>query len=155
MVLDIDGIIEIKSVETNFQRELESSELRLLTTEDAIANSCLARQTRQTNLTISGNYGTSTSLDTNYSDLDSTFAGVGAFATATRTNSSRQSEPNNLMIPAEKMVETQRWSSFVGSSTKITIIHVLPTKFFSKISITTNRTYLLIQCLNQLSKSNT
>ena len=45
--------------------------------------------------------------NTNYSDLNSTLTGVGALATPTRTNSSKQSEPNSSMVPAEKMVETQ------------------------------------------------
>ena len=103
--LGIDGTIEIESVETNFQRQLEQSELRLLNT-DAIANSCLARQTRQTSFTISGNGGTPRTPNTNYSDLNSTLR-VGTLVTPTRINLSRQLEPNGSMVPAEKMVETQ------------------------------------------------
>ena len=45
--LGINGRVKINTLDTNLQRDLELSELNLVTTEESLANSCLARRNEQ------------------------------------------------------------------------------------------------------------
>jgi filamentous hemagglutinin family protein len=45
--LGIDGTVRINTLDTNLQKDLEASELNLITDEDTLANSCLARRNEQ------------------------------------------------------------------------------------------------------------
>ena len=103
--IGIDGTVEIKPVQNNLQPELEQRLLKLLTTKDAIANSCLARQTRLTSLIVSGNEGFSSRLRANYSDLNSTLTGITVPAN-TRVGLSSKPESSPSPVPAQKMIQT-------------------------------------------------
>jgi filamentous hemagglutinin family protein len=108
--LGIDGTIQINTPDINLQRELEQLELELLTTSEAIANSCLARSNQQPSFTVNNGRGLPKSPDSNYSDLDSTLTGISSLPTNAKQPlevSENNRKPNTSMLPAEKMVKTQ------------------------------------------------
>ncbi len=97
--LGIDGTIQINTPDIDLQRELEQSELELLTTEEAVAGSCLARNNQQGSFTVNNGGGLPQSPDSNYSDLDTTLTGISSPPPTTK--------PNASMLPAERMVKTR------------------------------------------------
>jgi filamentous hemagglutinin family protein len=107
--LGIDGTIQINTPDIDLQRELEQSELEILTTEEAIASSCLARSNQQGSFTINNGSGMPKSPNSNYSDTDLTLTGMSSLPTTARqleVIESNNQQPRLSMLPAEKMVET-------------------------------------------------
>ncbi|MEN9521376.1 MAG: hypothetical protein RLZZ381_3964, partial [Cyanobacteriota bacterium] len=108
--LGIDGTIKINAPDLDLQKELEQSELKILTTKEAIANTCLSRGKPQRNsFTVNINEGFPKSPDSNYSDLDTTLTGIRSLPTIVKQPEAI--EPNNQpsntsMFPASKMVKT-------------------------------------------------
>ena len=108
--LGIDGTVEISTPDINLQPELEQSELKLLTTEDAIANSCLARSSGQASFNVNGNDELTKNPNSNYSDANFSLTGIGSLSNTVKQPSSTQvnnSQRNQSTIPAEKMVKTE------------------------------------------------
>ena len=106
--LGIDGTVAINTPDVNLQKELEQSELELLTTEQAIANSCLARSNRQSSFALGSSSSLPQNPNTNYSDTNFSLTGMSSLPTLKqpwKTQASYQ-PPNNSLIPAEKMIET-------------------------------------------------
>ncbi|MEN9519596.1 MAG: hypothetical protein RLZZ381_2184, partial [Cyanobacteriota bacterium] len=107
--LGIDGQVQINTPDLDLQKELEQSELEILTTEEAIANSCLARSNQQGSFTVNNSPGAPKSPDSNYSDTDFTLTGISSLPTTAKQPEAIESnyQPSNTsMLPAEKMVET-------------------------------------------------
>ena len=108
--LGIDGTVQINTPDINFQKELEQSELKLLTAEKAIANSCLARNNRNSSFTLGSSGGLPKNPNSNYSDANFSLTGVSELpiitteSIPTNTNEWRTSKS---IVPAEKMVETE------------------------------------------------
>lgn len=102
--LGIDGEIQINTPDINFQKELEQSELEILTAEQAIASSCLARSNQQASFTVGGNGGLPKNSDSNYSDANFSLTGVGSLPTI--PEKAALTQRNLALIPAEKMVST-------------------------------------------------
>ena len=113
--LGIDGEIQIDTPEIDLQKELEQSELEILTAEQAIANSCLARSSQQGSFTINDNGGLPKNPNSNYSDADFSLTGVSRLTTTNQPSeipeNSRQQ--NSSAIPAQKMVETRSGRIFL------------------------------------------
>jgi filamentous hemagglutinin family protein len=114
--LGIDGTIKINTPDLDLQKELEQSELEILTTEKAIASSCLARNNQQGSFTVNNSPGAPKSPDSNYSDTDFTLTGMSSLPTTAKQPEAI--EPNNQpsntsMLPAEKMVETKNGRIFL------------------------------------------
>ena len=105
--LGIDGEIQINTPDINFQKELEQSELEILTAEQAIASSCLSRSSKQASLTVDGNGGLPKSSSSNYSDANFSLTGVGSLPVIPQKAVATQRDQNQALIPAEKMVETE------------------------------------------------
>ena len=105
--LGIDGEIQINTPDINLQRELEQSELEILTAEQAIASSCLARGNQQASFTIGSNGGLPKSSSSNYSDANFSLTGVGSLPAIPEKVVPTQRNQNQALIPAEKMVETE------------------------------------------------
>ena len=108
--LGIDGTIQFDTPDINLQRELEQSELEIITADQAITNSCLSRSNGQASFTISGNDEFPKNPHSNYSDSNFSLTGVGSLPTTIKQPSSTQasnSSNKQSMIPAEKMVETE------------------------------------------------
>ncbi|MEY2832308.1 MAG: hypothetical protein RLZZ574_1566 [Cyanobacteriota bacterium] len=107
--LGIDGEIQINTPDLDLQKELEQSELKILTTEDAISSSCLARKNQQGSFTVNNSPGLPKSPDSNYSDLNSTLTGMSSLPTTVKQPEaidSNNQQPNTSMLPAQRMVET-------------------------------------------------
>ncbi|MEN9520266.1 MAG: hypothetical protein RLZZ381_2854 [Cyanobacteriota bacterium] len=107
--LGIDGTIKINAPDLDLQKELEQSELKILTTEEAIASSCLARSNQQGSFTVNNSPGAPKSPDSNYSDTDFTLTGISSLPTTAKQPEAIESnyQPSNTsMLPASKMVET-------------------------------------------------
>ncbi|MEO0014772.1 MAG: hypothetical protein RLZZ535_3161, partial [Cyanobacteriota bacterium] len=114
--LGIDGEIQINTPDINFQKELEQSELEILTVEQAIAGSCLARSNRQGSFTVNNSARLPKSPESNYSDIDSTLTGISSLpATAKQPKAVEESDrqPNVSMLPAERMVKTENGRVFL------------------------------------------
>jgi large exoprotein involved in heme utilization and adhesion len=107
--LGIDGRVQINTPDINLQKELEQSELKLLTTEEAISSSCLARGNQQGSFTVNNSPGLPKSPDSNYSDLDTTLTGIRSLPATVKqpeTIDLNNQPSNSSMLPAEQMVET-------------------------------------------------
>jgi large exoprotein involved in heme utilization and adhesion len=104
--LGIDGEIQINTPDINFQKELEQSELEILTAEQAIASSCLANNSQQASFTIGSNGGLPKSSDFNYSDANFSLTGVGSLPVIPKKAAPVQRNQDQALIPAEKMLET-------------------------------------------------
>jgi large exoprotein involved in heme utilization and adhesion len=107
--LGIDGEIQINTPDLDLEKELEQSELEILTTEEAISSSCLARGKQQGSFTVNNSPGFPKSPDSNYSDLDSTLTGMRDLPTTVKQPEaidSNNQQPKPSMLPASKMVET-------------------------------------------------
>jgi large exoprotein involved in heme utilization and adhesion len=109
--LGIDGTIQVNTPDINLQKELEQSELEILTTEQAIASSCLANNSKQASFTIGSNGGLPKNPNSNYSDANFSLTGVGSLPVIPNEASPVprnfwQRNQNQALIPAEKMVET-------------------------------------------------
>jgi filamentous hemagglutinin family protein len=109
--LGIDGTIKINTPDIDLQSELEQSEIEVPSTEEAIANSCLARSNQQASFTIGGNGGLPKSSNSNYSDANFSLTGVGSLAVIPKEavpipQNLWQTNRNQALIPAEKMVKT-------------------------------------------------
>jgi filamentous hemagglutinin family protein len=107
--LGIDGTIKINTPDLDLQKELEQSELKILTTKEAIASSCLARSNQQGSFTVNNSPGAPKSPDSNYSDTDFTLTGISSLPTTAKQPEAIESnyQPSNTsMLPASKMVET-------------------------------------------------
>jgi filamentous hemagglutinin family protein len=123
--LGIDGTIQINTPDIDLQRELEQSELELLTTQEAIAGSCLARSNRQGSFTVNNDTGLPKSPDSNYSDIDSTLTGISSLPTTAKQPEATESshangkrseavrQSNTSMLPAERMVKTENGRVFL------------------------------------------
>jgi filamentous hemagglutinin family protein len=114
--LGIDGTIKINTPDLDLQKELEQSKLEILTTEEAIASSCLARSNQQGSFTVNNSPGLPKSPDSNYSDTDFTLTGMSSLPTTAKQPETI--EPNNQpsntsILPAEKMVETKNGRIFL------------------------------------------
>ncbi|MFM2312611.1 MAG: hypothetical protein RLZZ04_1887, partial [Cyanobacteriota bacterium] len=72
----------------------------------AIANSCLANNSRQANFTVGGNGGLPKNSSSNYSDANFSLTGVGSLPVVPEKAAPTQRNQNQALIPAEKMVET-------------------------------------------------
>ena len=111
-----DGTVQINSPEVNLQKELEQSELELLTTDIAIDNSCLASSNQQGSFTIGSNDGLPRNPNSNYSDTNFSLTGIGS-RTAPMKQPSEIIKNNRqqkfLMIPAQKMIETEEGRIFL------------------------------------------
>ncbi len=132
--LGIDGTVQINTPDINLQNELEQSELELLTAENAIANSCLARSNRQGSFTI-GNSGLPKNPDSNYSDLDFSLTGVGSLPVITEKfapNQGNNWQQHSVMIPAEKMVTTEDGRIFLVAAPQKTESLFCSSLFFLK-----------------------
>ena len=108
--LGIDGEIQIDTPDINFQKELEQSELKLITADKAIANSCLARSSRQASLTIGSDGGLPKNSNSNYSDANFSLTGVDSLPDIPKEAAPNQKnfwQRNQSLVPAEKMVETE------------------------------------------------
>jgi filamentous hemagglutinin family protein len=114
--LSLDGTVVINTPDINLQRELEQSELKLLTAEQAIANSCLARSNQQASLTVGSNGGLPKSSNFHYSDANFSLTGVGSLPII--PEKAALTQKNQALIPAEKMVETQDGRIFLVASPK-------------------------------------
>jgi filamentous hemagglutinin family protein len=119
--LGIDGTIKIKTTDLDLQKELEQSELEILTTEEAIASSCLARKNQQGSFTVNNSPGFPKSPDSNYSDTNFTLTGMSSLPTTAKQpeaiESNNQSS-NTSMLPAEKMVETKNGRIFLVAASQ-------------------------------------
>ncbi|MFA9202068.1 MAG: hypothetical protein ACEQSC_00755, partial [Candidatus Nanopelagicaceae bacterium] len=104
--LGIDGEIQINTPDINLQKELEQSELEILTAEQAIASSCLARSNQQASFTVGGNGGLPKNSSSNYSDANFSLTGVGSLPVVPVKAAPTQRNQNQALIPAEKMVQT-------------------------------------------------
>ena len=114
--LGIDGEIQIDTPEIDLQKELEQSELELLTAEQAIANSCLARSSQQGSFTIDDNGGLPKNPNSNYSDANFSLTGVSRLSSTTKQPSEipeNSRQQNSSAIPAQKMVETESGRIFL------------------------------------------
>jgi filamentous hemagglutinin family protein len=114
--LGIDGEIQINTPDINFQKELEQSELEILTTQEAIASSCLARSNQQGSFTINNGSGMPRNPNSNYSDTDLTLTGMSSLPTTANQpseNSENQQQLNSSMLPAERMVKTENGRVFL------------------------------------------
>ena len=114
--LGIDGTVQINTPDINVQRELEQSELELLTAEQAIANSCLARSNQQGSFTINDNGGLPKNPNSNYSDAGFSLTGMSRLPTTTRQPSEipeNSRHQNSSAIPAQKMIETESGRIFL------------------------------------------
>ena len=114
--LGVDGTIQINMPDITLQPELKLLELKLVATDQAIANSCLARSSQQGSFTINDNSGLPKNPHSNYSDADFSLTGVNRLTTTTKQpseipESSRQQ--NSSPIPAQKMVETRSGRIFL------------------------------------------
>ena len=114
--LGIDGTVQINAPNITLQPELEQLELKLVTTDEAIANSCLARSSQQGSFTINDNGGLPKNPNSNYSDADFSLTGVNRLTSTTNQPSeipenSRQQNPS--AIPAQKIVETKSGRIFL------------------------------------------
>jgi filamentous hemagglutinin family protein len=104
--LGIDGEIQINTPDINFQKELEQSELEILTAEQAISNSCLARSNQPASLTVRSNDGLPKNSNSNYSDTNFSLSGVGSLPAISEKAVPTQKNQNQALIPAEKIVAT-------------------------------------------------
>jgi large exoprotein involved in heme utilization and adhesion len=129
--LGIDGTIQINTPDIDLQRELEQSELELLTTEEAVAGSCLARSSQQGSFTVNNGGGLPQSPNSNYSDLDTTLTGMTFPPPTPKQPEARQQSDaygkrsdalragyanrqlNTSMLPAERMVKTENGRVFL------------------------------------------
>ena len=115
--LGIDGEIQINTPDINLQKELAQFELKLLTAEQAIANSCLARSNQQGSFTINDNGGLPKNPNSSYSDAGFSLTGVSRLTTTTTNQPSEIQEnsrqQNSSAIPAQKMVETESGRIFL------------------------------------------
>ncbi|MGL4882190.1 MAG: hypothetical protein ACRC8K_14160, partial [Waterburya sp.] len=127
----IDGTVQINTPDIDLQRELEQSEIELLTTEQAVAGSCLARSNRQGSFTVNNDTGLPKSPDSNYSDIDSTLTGISSLPTTAKQPEATESshaygkrsdalragyanrQQNTSMLPAERMVKTENGRVFL------------------------------------------
>ena len=113
--LGIDGEIQIDTPDINLQKDLEQSELEILSAEQAIANSCLARSSQQGSFNIGDNGGLPKNPNSNYSDADFSLTGVSRLTTTKQPSeipdNSRQQ--NSSAIPAQKMVQTESGRIFL------------------------------------------
>ncbi|MEO0012980.1 MAG: hypothetical protein RLZZ535_1369 [Cyanobacteriota bacterium] len=111
--LGIDGTVQINTPDINLQKELEQSELEILTAEQAIANSCLANNSQQSSFTVDGNGGLPKSSNSNYSDANFSLTGVGSLPSIPEKAVPTQRDQNQALIPAEKMVQTKDGKVFL------------------------------------------
>ena len=114
--LGIDGEIQIDTPDINLQKELELSEIKILTAEQAIANSCLARSSQQGSFTIDGNGGLPKNPNSNYSDAGFSLTGVNRLTSTTKPPSEipeNSRQQNSSAILAQKMVETRSGRIFL------------------------------------------
>ena len=110
---EIDGTIEINTPDINLQKELEQLELELLTTEDAIANSCLARSNQQGNFVINAEGGLPKNPNYNYSDVNFSLTGVGGLPTTSLQRNAEERERSSSIIPAQRMIRTESGKIFL------------------------------------------
>ena len=114
--LGIDGTIQINTPDINLQRELEQSELELLTTETALAKSCLL-QDSQSSLLFGGTGGLPESPNSEYSNANFSLTGVISLPQLNRSSQSVTEETTPLsssfwqsptlpIIPANRIITT-------------------------------------------------
>ncbi len=114
--LGIDGTIQINTPDINLQRELEQSELEFLTTETALAKSCLL-QDSQSSLIFGGTGGLPESPNSEYSNANFSLTGVislpqlnpssqSVTEETTPLSSSFWSSPSLPIIPANRIITT-------------------------------------------------
>ena len=123
--LGIDGTVQINAPDITLQPELEQLELKLVTTDEAIANSCLARSNQQGSFTIGDNGGMQKNPNSNYSDANFSLTGVGLLPTTSeqpseiqesdrlRRYAERNRQLSSSTIPAQRMVKTESGRIFL------------------------------------------
>ena len=114
--IGIDGTTQINTPDISIQRELEQSKLELLTTDEAIANSCLARSSQQGSFTINDNGGLPKNPNSNYNDANFSLTGVSRLSSTTKQPSEileNTQQQNSSAIPAQKMIETRSGRIFL------------------------------------------
>ena len=117
--LGIDGRVKINTLDTNLQRDLELSELNLVTSEESLANSCLARRNEQqgsfyvsqgSNLSTVGKFGFYDSGSiTGINESDNSF-------TSLEQRTVIESQSSNSPIPAQQAVKTKDGRIFLVSA---------------------------------------
>ena len=123
--LGIDGTVRIDTLDTNLQKDLEASELNLITSENSLANSCLVRRnSQQGSFTINNGNSLSTTGGSDFYDSGSITgidgrkrSGLPTMFHSRRDNSFStveveqapviEFESSNSMIPAQQAVKTE------------------------------------------------
>ena len=118
--LGIDGRVEINTLDTNLQRDLELSELNLVTSEESLANSCLARRNEQQgSFVINNGSNLSTVSESDFYDSGSITGMENSLDTSSvKQPSIIQAESSNSMIPAQQAVKTPDGRIFLVSAPK-------------------------------------
>ena len=114
--LGIDGTVQINAPDITLQPELEQLELKFVTIDEAIANSCLARSSQQGSFTIGDNSQFPKNPNSSYSDADYSLTGIGSLPPTTKQPSETQQsdrELNSSTIPAQRMIETESGRIFL------------------------------------------
>ena len=132
--LGIDGRVKINTLDTNLQRDLELSELNLVTSEESLANSCLARRNEQQgSFVISNGSNLSTVSESDFYDSGSITgiderkrSGLPTMFHSRRDNSFSNSQVEQLPIiesqssdspiPAQQAVKTESGRIFLVSA---------------------------------------
>lgn len=115
--LGIDGSVRIDTLDTNLQQDLELLELNLITPEDSLANSCLARRNQQ-----QGSFAVSQGSLSNTSESDfydsGSITGIDNFVTPSGQEQlpASTSQSLNNSIPAQQAVETEDGRVFLVSA---------------------------------------
>ena len=114
--LGIDGSVQINTLDTNLQKDLELSELNLITPEEIIANSCLARRNqKQGSFTISRRSRSSNIGESNFYDSGS-ITGIDNPVTPSGTEQLLTSQSSDNSIPAQQVVKTEDGRVFLVSA---------------------------------------
>ncbi|MEY2833727.1 MAG: hypothetical protein RLZZ574_2986, partial [Cyanobacteriota bacterium] len=116
--LGIDGTVRINTLDTNLQKDLEPSELNLITDEDALANSCLAFRNKQQGTFVINNGSSLSTIG------ESEFYDSGSITGIENTFSNWEAEqlpiiePQSLnsSIPAQQAVKTKDGRVFLVSA---------------------------------------
>lgn len=114
--LGVDGAIQINTPDITLQPQLEILELKLVATDKAITNSCLARSSQQGSFTINDNGGLPKNPNSNYSDAGFSLTGVNRLTSTTKQPSEipeNSRQQNSSAIPAQRMVETESGRIFL------------------------------------------
>jgi filamentous hemagglutinin family protein len=116
--LGIDGTVRINTLDTNLQKDLEPSELNLITDEDTLANSCLVRRNEQQgSFVINNGSSLSTMGESEFYDSGS-ITGIENTFSNWEVEQLPIIEPQSLnsSIPAQQAVKTKDGRVFLVSA---------------------------------------